>query len=213
MKKLTLYIGAVLLISSLFGCGTTAKEIQERSLVKRTDVFTEVSNGSVPPRGFADLIIKANIKTHLEGYYILESGESQHGRQKYPFLVNICGQAALWEVGGFKDVKPAYDANGKTSRDPEAGEGVKYVLEKKVRLAAGTHRVYFGLPEDKYVAEFEITLKNGEAITLEFKPIYRTKRIPTRIPTFLKGINKYEVSLDGKPVAISAESLNGGKEE
>ncbi|MDA8239202.1 MAG: hypothetical protein M0Z67_02400 [Nitrospiraceae bacterium] len=212
MKKLILSLGTVLLMSSLLGCGTAAKEIQSRSLGGKTDVFKEVSNGSAIPKGFADLIIKANIKTHVEGYYVLESKESLHGKQGYPFVFNIDGQGITWKLAGVKDIKPSYEADGKTSRDPEAGEGLKYVIEKKLRLAIGRHRVYFGLPEDKYAVEFEIALGDGEIGVLEFKPIYRTKRIPTRIPTFLKGIDKYAAFLDGVPVTISVESSYGGEE-
>lgn len=65
-------------------------------------------------------------------------------------------------------------------------------------MSAGTHRVYFGLPGDQYATEFEIALKDGEASTLELKPICRAKKNPTRIPTFLKGIDKYEVFLNDK---------------
>jgi hypothetical protein len=185
---------------SLHGCGIAAREIQARSQSEKTDVFTEVRESESIPKGFADLIIKANIKMHVEGYYVLESKESLHGKQKYPFLVNIDSQATRWEVDGIKDVKPAYTADGKTSRDPEAGEGFKYVLEKKIRLHAGTYKVFFGLSEDNYSTEVEIALKEGEMSILEFNPIYKTKRIPTRIPTFMKGIDKYEMFLNGKQI-------------
>ena len=200
MKRLLIFFVAILTGLSLPGCGTTAKEIQMRSQSEKTDIFMEVKDGGTIPKGFADLVIKANIKTHIEGYYILESKESAHGKQKYPFLVNIDGQAARWEVEGIKDIKPAYNADGKTSRDPEAREGFKYVLEKKIRLNAGSHRVFFGLPEDKYSTEVEISMKDGEMSILEFKPIYRTKKIPTRIPTFLKGIDKYVVLVNDKQI-------------
>jgi hypothetical protein len=200
MNRLLIFFVAILTGLSLLGCGTTAKDIQARSQSEKTDIFTEVKDGGTIPKGFADLIIKANIKTHIEGYYILESQESQHGKLQYPFLVNIDGQTARWEVVGIKDVKPAYTADGKTSRDPEAREGFKYVLEKKIRLHAGSHRVFFGLPEDNYSTEVEISLKEGEMSTLEFKPIYRTKEIPTRIPTFMKGIDKYKVFLNNEEI-------------
>ncbi len=200
MKKLMLSIGAVLLMSSLLGCGTAAKEIRSRSLGEKTDVFKEIGSGGAIPKGFTDLIIKANIKTDIEGYYVLESKESLHGKQGYPFIFNIDGQGIEWKVNGVKDVKPAYDADGKTSRDPEAREGFKYILEKKVRLAAGTHKVFFGLPEEKYSIEVEVSLKEGEAGTLEFRPVYKYKTKPIRIPSFLKGISKYEVFLDGKQI-------------
>lgn len=190
----------VITTAALLGCGTTTKQIAQMSQSEKSDVFTEVKEDEAIPKGFAILIIRANIKTHVEGYYALESKESLHGKEKYPFLVNINGQVARWEVDGVKDVKPAYDADGKTSRDPEAREGLKYILEKKVLLTAGSHKVFFGLLEDNYSTEVEISLREGEMSTLEFKPIYKTKRIPTRIPTFLNGIDKYEVFLNEKHI-------------
>jgi hypothetical protein len=137
-------------------------------------------------------LLRASIKTPLE------SDNSLYGRPGYSFLVNIDGQAAMWAVGGIKDSKPAYDTDGKTSRDPEAGEGIKYVLEKRLRLRAGQHHVFFGLPEENYSTITDIMLQDGEKAVLEYKPIYRYKTLPTRIPTFLKGIDKYEVFLNGK---------------
>jgi hypothetical protein len=94
-------------------------------------------------------------------------------------------------------LNPAASADGKTSREPEAREGFKYVLEKNIRLRAGTQKVFFGLPEENYALEVEISLKEGEVYVLEFTPVYRTRSIPTRIPTFLKGIDSYEVFLNG----------------
>lgn len=194
---------AVIAVSLLFsgvlaGCGTASRAIQEKSESGRVDVFAEVENDGAIPPGLSELTIRANIKTHIEGYYILESKKSPHGKQKYPFLINIDGQAARWDVDGAEDIKPVYDTDGKTSRDPEAGEGLNYMLEKKVRLSAGKHTMFFGLPGDKYFTEAEISLKEGETNTLVFKPIYRTRRIPSRIPTFLKGIYRYEVFLNGE---------------
>ena len=83
-----------------------------------------------------------------------------------------------------------------TSHDPEAGEGIKYVLEKKIQLRAGTHKVFLGLPNEDYFKEFEIMLQEGKTYTLEFKPIYKYKTQPTRIPSFKKGIKEYEVYLN-----------------
>ena len=201
MKRLLAFFTAILAGLYLTGCGATAKEIQMRSQSEKADVFTEVKNGGIIPAGFAELTIKADIKTHVEGYYALESKASRHGNQTYPFLINIDGQAVLWEVDGSRDIKPAYDSDGKTSHDPEAGEGVKYVLEKKVRLTARAHTVFFGLPEDSYSTEVKLSLKEGEIATLEFKPVYRTKRIPKRIQTFLRGIHRYDFFLNGEPVS------------
>ena len=183
---------------TLASCGASTKLISRMSRSERTDVFIEVPAEGAAPPGLVDLIIKASIKTPLEGYYILESKKSLHGKPGYPFLINIDGQAVLWKVDGQKETVPLYDEKGKTSHDPNAGTGIKYNLEKKVRLPAGMHRIFFGLPEEPYDTVIHITLKEGGAPALEFKPSYRYKTVPTRIPTFLEGINRYEPLLDGQ---------------
>lgn len=200
MRTAAVIAVTIFLAGMLLGCGTASREIQQKSQSGRTDVFAELKNGGGIPPGFSELTIKGNIKTHIEGYYILESKESLHGKEKYPFLINIDGQAAQWEVNGIKDIKPAYGADGKASRDPEAREGIKYILEKKIRLASGSHKIFFGLPEDKYFIEVEVATTEGQENILEFKPVYRYKTHPTRIPTFFKGINKYEVFLNSKRI-------------
>ncbi len=75
---------------------------------------------------------------------------------------------------------------------------MKYILERKIRLAAGPHKIFLGLPEDNYALESNIIFKEGFPYVLEFKPVYRTKRMPHSIPTFLHGIDKYEIFLDGE---------------
>ena len=190
-----------ILSAALAGCGTTAKQIRMKSQTETTGVFSEVNTVTTLPKGFADLVIKANIKTHSEGYYIGESNNSLHGKPVYPFMINIDGQAAAWNAAGAPESKPMYENDGLTSRDPEAGEGIKYAIEKHIRLTAGNHKIFFGLPEENYFMEVKINLKGGESSVLEFKPLYRTKRFPTRMPTFLKGINQYEASLNGVPVS------------
>jgi hypothetical protein len=194
-------------LALMVGCSATARMVTAKSQSERTDVFTEMTDDDGMSQGFAGLIVKANIKTHEAGHYIGESGKSLHGKPGYPFVLNIDGQAAVWKVNGQKDVKPAYDEQGKTSRDSEAKTGIKYILEKKLRLRHGMHKVYFGLPEDEYCVEAEITLRDGEEAVLEFKPIYRYKTLPTRIPTFLEGINKYEIYLNGVKVNESVQNV------
>lgn len=187
-----------ILAGVLAGCGTTATEMQIKSQSERSDVFTEIKPGEPVQEGFAALSITASIKTPLAGYYILESQKSLHGRTGYPFLFNIDGQAAFWRADGFDDSRPAYDEDGGPSHDPEARQGMKYILTKRLRLRAGEHQVFFGLPEENYFVEVEIVLKGGEASVLEYKPIYRYETFPIRIPTFLKGIASYEIFLNGK---------------
>jgi len=181
---------------ALIGCGTTAKTIKQKIQNERVGVFTEIKNVETPAQGFAVLTVKATIKTHLAGYYLLESKDSIHGKSGYPFLINIDGQAATWTFVGQKESVSPYDQDGKTSHDPDAGEGIKYILEKKRQLRSGTHKVFIGLSADNYFKEVEITFKEGYAARLEFKPVYNHKSSPHRIPTFKKGIKEYEVYLD-----------------
>lgn len=200
MKRVIVFSLSALFSVALLGCGAASKTIVLKSQSEKADVFTEVTDAGARPQGFADLIVKANIKTHEAGYYVAESGERLHGKPGYPFVFNIDGQAAIWKIDGQKDVKPAYDEQGKTSKDPEARTGIKYVLEKKLRLRPGMRKIYFALPEEDYSVEAEITLREGEEAVLEFKPRYRRKTLPTRIPTFLQGIDKYEIYLNGVTV-------------
>jgi hypothetical protein len=199
MKRYTAYVSVVLLLTILSGCGAAARTIAARSTSERSDVFMEVAGNEAAPSGYADVLITANIKTHLEGYYRGESKTSAHGKEAYPFLFNIDGQAAVWKAEGKTHELPEY-VDGKTSRDPEAGDGIKYVLSKKIRLRPGLHKIFFGLPEDDYFTEVIVELKDGEVNTLEFKPTYRYKTRPTRIPTFKNGIAKYEINFTGAKI-------------
>ena len=188
------FIGVMSIV--LIGCGTMAKTINQKTQNARTDVFAEMKNDDAPKQGYVTLAIKATIKTPLEGYYLLELKDSMRGKPGYPFVINIDGQAAAWKVDGQKEILPLYDKDGKTSHDPEAGEGIKYVLEKKIQLRAGIHKVFLGLPNEDYFKELEIILQEGKTYTLEFKPIYKYKTQPTRIPSFKKGIKEYEAYLN-----------------
>jgi len=192
------------------GCGAAVKEIRQKTQNERADVFSEINNTDSSARNFAVLTIKATIKTHLEEYYPLESKYSQHGKPGYPFLINIDGQAETWKVDGQKESLALYDKDGKVSHNPDAGEGIKYILEKRIKLSDGYHKLFFGLPSDDYFKEVEITLTKGDFATLEFKPIYnpqtltrklksigKYKTLSARIPTFKRGIKDMEIYLNG----------------
>ncbi|NTW60814.1 MAG: hypothetical protein HGA43_16810 [Nitrospirae bacterium] len=197
MKRIIAYLSVALLLVILAGCGATAKMIAAKSQGERTDVFIEMTDTGAKPEGYIELVVKANIKTHVEGYHSDESGKSLHGKPGYPFVLNIDGQAVVWKVDGQKDVHLAYDEQGNTSKDPEAGTGVSYILERKIRLREGAHKAYFVLPEEGYIVDADITLRSGEEAVLEFKPLYWHKHIPYHIPTFLKGVRKYEIYHNG----------------
>ena len=200
MKKYIEYVLVVLILALLAGCGAAAKTIAARSTSEKTDVFTEVAGNESAPPGYTDVLITATIKTHLTGFYPAEAKTSAHGKETYPFLLNIDGQAVLWKAEGKKHELPEY-MGGKTSKDPEAGEGIKYVLNRKIRLHPGLHRVFFGLPADDYYREAVINVKEGKAQMLEFIPEYNYKTLPTRIPTYMKGVRYYAILVNGNPVA------------
>jgi hypothetical protein len=191
MKKPFSVVIVITVMSILASCGAMTKEIARMSQSERADVFVEISEGPAPA-GYADIVIRASIKTPLAGYYTLESKESTRGKDVCPILVNIDGQAILWKVDGQKHILPEY-VDGQTSRDPEAGEGMRYMLEKKVRLSAGSHKFFFGLPDEPYFMTTDISVRSGGLYSLELKPDYRYKTVPTRIPTFLNGVDKFEV--------------------
>ena len=190
MKKMVTWMTLMVLGLALVGCGVTAREIRAKSLSERTDVFREVKEEGAPPNGFVDVVIKASIKTHLEGYYLLEP-DTRHGKPEYPFVLNIDGQAVTWEVAGQVEDSPKYDEKGR--RNPEGGNGMRYVLIKELQLKPGLHKIFFALPGENKSVEVTVTLNENELSVLEFEPIYY--RYDGR-PTFEKGVSRFEVFLN-----------------
>jgi hypothetical protein len=115
------------------------------------------------------VVLKASLKTHLSGEgALLESGNSPHGGPVYRFVLNIDGQAVTWEVKGVRENSPI--VNGR--HFPEEGEGMRYALEKKIRLHAGAYGIFFGVPEEGYTQTMTVNLQEGNSYALEFQPIY-----------------------------------------
>jgi len=181
------------LLTGLGGCGTTGKQTIGKAQMMSTGVFTEVQGDEFPPQGTVDLVIKASIKKHVKGHYLLESKTIPEEKDGYPFLLNIDGQAIIWKVEGKLDVTPMYNENGR--RIPEGGRGIRYVLDKKIRLKPEPHHVLFGLTYEEYYTEVDISLREGELHVLEFQPIYAKGRRGYR--DFYHGIKNYRVFLDG----------------
>lgn len=195
MKKLIFLLLCIVFASAAFGCSASSKVIKLKAQGEKKEVFHETAE-ELPPAGYADLIIKARIKTHIEDHYIFESKKSLHGKLGYPFLLNIDGQAATWKVDGQIENTPAYDNKGK--RIPDGGKGILYPIKKRIRLSAGLHRIFLGLPEEDYYKEINVTLKDRSVNELEFKPVY--KRDSRRIQSFLHGLREFEVYLDGRAI-------------
>ena len=182
----------------LLSCGTALKEISLRSQSERTDVFKEVQEGEPIPREFVELTITSSIKTHLEGDYLLESKKLLHGTPGYPFVINIDGQAVTWKVDGREEDTPPYDEGGQTS--PEGGEGIRYNLQKKILLRAGSHKIFFGVPREKLALHFELALKAGDINVLDFRPVYKRRGKQPR--HFFHGVSGFEVVLNGNVIKL-----------
>ena len=195
MRKSIKYLVVVVLIGALAGCGLAAREINLKSQSEKRDVFSEVNGEGIPPKGFVDVLIKTSIKTHTKGYYFMEPEKTFHGQEGYPVLVNIDGQAITWKLKGEKEIIPSE----KGSNNPEEGEGMRYRLDKRIRLAPGPHHIFFGLPGEKIYKEVTLILMEGSMNVLEFKPRYRPLRGRTT-RSFLHGVDGGELVFNGNPL-------------
>ncbi|OPY70716.1 MAG: hypothetical protein A4E57_00333 [Syntrophorhabdaceae bacterium PtaU1.Bin034] len=193
MKRLAGIVAMIVAAIWVTGCAQSVRQIDAVAKNGTKGVFTEVTNG-IPGPGKVDLIVRLSIKTHLPGYYLLESRDSLRGKPGYPFIVTIDGQSAVWREDGEIEKTPTYDAEG--IRAPEGGDGRRYVLEKRLRLTPGNHRVEIDLPEESLAYKLDLTLPERNApYFLELKPVYR--RFVSQRPTFLHGVSRLEPFLDG----------------
>jgi len=189
---ISVFIGLAFLIG-LAGCGGGVKQISPESQNMRTDVFVEVKDQQLPPEGTVDLTIRASIKAAPEGYHLFGERTPPQKKDGYPFELEIGGQEVIWRVEGRQENTPRWDEKGR--RTPEGGEGIRYVLDRKIRLRPGLHHVVFGLPQEDYYTEVKVSLRKDEAHTLEFQPFYAMGRRGYR--DFYHGIKTYHVFLDG----------------
>jgi len=202
-RIIIIIIAISMLFSGLIGCGVGAK-ISMLSQGNKTDIFSEIKEEAPIPKGFSDLVIKAHIKTHLEGYSLFEPKDSPHGKPEYPFLLNIDGQVVIWNAKGVKEITPEHDWWGRIT--PEGGKGMRYELNKKIRLRPGRHAVSFVLPAEECMETVDITSEEGKIHVLEFEPIYNidvtSYKIQPRIPrrNFMSELRECEGFLDGKRI-------------
>jgi len=126
MRSLNRFLLAAIVGIVLAGCMTTSQFMKARSQGARADVFEEIGENDTVPGGYALLEIRASIKTHTEGFYLLESRDSLHGKKGYPFVLNIDGQAVVWKVDGREETIPIHFEKG--GRNPEGGTGVRYEI-------------------------------------------------------------------------------------
>ncbi len=191
MKTIFRLLSGLLPAILLAGCGANMEMIRSKSQSQASHIFQEVKGTSQPPAGYADLVVKSSLKTHLPGYYLVEAKSSPHGQPTYTFVVNIDGQATTYEVQGRREDGPAVYDQGRTSS--EKGVGMQYVLDRNFRLKAGRHKIFLGLPGDQYFKEVDVTLQEGESYELDFQPHYR--RYKWGREAFENGLCGYAASL------------------
>lgn len=196
MKKMNLLL-IVMTLAVISGCAESSALIKASSTSIRTDVFKELNDGGSIPLGYADLRIASSLKTHKPGIY---SSKDIHGTPDYKLLLNIDGQAVQLQ-GSLREenIEP------RGLRDAEAGEGIRYQFDKRVRLNAGTHKVVIAILADDVAVERVISLPEGSSNSLVLEPVYKTtpgKRRPASygVTSFQEGIRGFQVILNGKPI-------------
>lgn len=200
MKRTVSCAAAMILALTLAACAVNKEGIIAKGQSAGPEVFSELNNGGMPPAGYADLTVRASLKAYPKDHFLIDPERPAEVVSAYPFVLNIGGQGVVWKVEGTTETVPVYDERGK--RAPEGGEGIRYSIEKKVRVPAGTHTVFFGVPEEGYAAEEVVSLAGGTRNVIEFKPVYRrAHRGPSgRVSDFAHGLAKYEVYLNGTAV-------------
>lgn len=97
-------------------------------------MFTEVKDTLPLSEGMVDLTVKAAFKTPTPEHYLLESKSQKPLKEGFPFELEVDGQEIIWNVQGTLEKTPV---SGPEGRLPEGGEGIRYLLDKTIRLAAG----------------------------------------------------------------------------
>jgi hypothetical protein len=178
------------------GCATGNELIKMSSISTRGDVFQVRSDGGPVADGYSELSLTSSLKTHKPGLY---SAKDVHGTADYKLLLNIDGQVT--EIRGAlreENIEP------RGLRDPEAGEGIRYIFRETVRLKSGTHRIVVVVPGDNIAIEREITLSAG-INNLVLEPIYgavAAKRQPGfyGVTSFNEGIRGFTALFNGRPI-------------
>jgi hypothetical protein len=178
------------------GCATSTELIKTSSISTRGDVFQVPADGGHIPGGYADLSLSSSLKTHRHGVY---SAKDIHGTPDYKLLLNIDGQVT--DISGAmreENMEP------RGLRDPEAGEGIRYVFRKTVRLKPGPHRIVVVVPADSIAMEREITLSEGDN-NLALEPVYGAAAAKRRpgfygVTSFNEGLKGFRVIFNGRPI-------------
>jgi hypothetical protein len=161
MKRVMVSVLMTFGLIGLIGCSAASRDFAAKSQTARSDIFEEVSATEALAPGFADLTVKASLKTHLPGEgSLFEPKNCGHGGPSYPFTLNVDGQAVTWEAPGRRDYSH------------ETADCMYYELEKRIRLRPGSHQISFAAPGENSGKTVTVNLQEGRLYSLEFEPIY-----------------------------------------
>jgi hypothetical protein len=197
VKQIAGALALVVLMVVATGCARNGEIIR---MVGDQDqrAFPDVPGEGPIPLDYADLSLVFSLKTHRPGIYPF--GKDSHGTPDLTLLLNIDGRAA-----SIKGMPRLETSEAQRLRDPEAGEGVRYIFKKDVRLKAGVHRLFVALPEDGVAMEQVVTLAAGKGHLLVLEPVYGGTR-GTQGPgsygmtSFYEGVKGLRGTLNGKPL-------------
>ena len=181
---------------TLAGCAGNTELLRQAELPERSNIFTIVTTATSPERGYADLTIRASVKTHHAALF--PRGKDPHGTSDYQLLVNIDGEPL--RIYGAPTIE---EGSSDAERHPEAGSGTRYLFRAHVRLPAGSHRVIVALPGDRVAVQHDIRLDEMTDTLLEVVPSYYSDRRQlgpgsAGATSFREGISGLELAVNGK---------------
>ena len=98
----------------LAGCAGNGDLLKRANSPERSNVFTVVTTATPPERGFADLTIRASVKTHRAALFPL--GRDPHDTPDYQLLVNIDGEP--YRISGSPGIRETF-FDGRCAGNPE----------------------------------------------------------------------------------------------
>jgi len=161
----------------------------------RTGTVEVISQDGIVPKELTELRITASLKTHNPGIHAVSD---IHGMPDYTMLLNIDGEQL--ELPG-----RLHKENSEPAKlvDPEAGDGIRYLFNKNLRLKAGSHTIRVTVQYDGVVVEKGMTLVDGSINSLVLEPIYCPVPGKKRLgvygaPHFVKGVKGFSLILNGR---------------
>lgn len=191
MKKYTLLIASLLLLG---GCAAnqTVRQLETPNAQGGFQVVKDADGQ--PSAGYGDLKIALNLKTRNPGTFLVDT--TGYGTERYKLQIGINGQTET--IAG---VMTPESGEYKGSKDPEAGNGVRYRFAKTLRLPVGEHRLVLALPGDTVVFEHVVTIRHGVSV-LNLQPVYGRKDSHRMIgfygdTTYYEGVRRLTVAGSG----------------